>query len=382
MDPWNGSGTTTSAATALGHAAVGFDVNPVMTVVAKARLLPQSELTSIDPLLTDILKKAKSEIGKPDGEDPLEIWFLPEAAITFRGIERATYRLLISAKLSAPAFNTPHQMSSLAAFFYVALFRAVRSLLHPFEGSNPTWITRPRTLNRRLRPAASTVKECFSEHVRRMLLSAACSGTEPELQAANPTIAVASSENLPVRPGTVDFVLSSPPYCTRIDYGVATLPELAVIGFEVDKRLRELRSRLIGTPTIHSRTPEPVESWGDTCVRLLERIRSHRSKAATSYYYKTYVQYFAAMSRSFSEVGRCLRRRGQCVLVVQDSHFKDVHVDLAKIFADMGRAASLQLRHRVDFPINRTFGSINLRSRRYRAASSATESVLCFAKDA
>jgi hypothetical protein len=192
---------------------------------------------------------------------------------------------------------------------------------------------------------------------------------------------VASSDKLPVRRETIDFVLSSPPYCTRIDYGIATLPELAVLGFEVDTRLGELRARLIGTPTIHADTPMPNASWGNTCIALLERIRDHRSKAAKSYYYKTYVQYFAAMARSFSEMNRCLKLQGRCVLVVQDSYFKDVHIDLAAIFSEMALSASLGLRRQVNFTISRTFGSINSRSRRYRNASSATESVLCFVKD-
>ena len=81
---------------------------------------------------------------------------------------------------------------------------------------------------------------------------------------------MASSENLPVRRGVIDFVLSSPPYCTRIDYGVATSAELAVLGYPVDTRLRELRGRLIGTPTIHAETPDPTASWGEIGGRAPE----------------------------------------------------------------------------------------------------------------
>jgi hypothetical protein len=215
-----------------------------------------------------------------------------------------------------------------------------------------------------------------------MVSASLAAPAEEEHRAMGSVIRVASSEKLPVPQGTIDFVLSSPPYCTRIDYGIATLPELAVIGFEVNRRLGELRARLIGTPTVHADIPEPSTSWGNTCVELLERIRDHRSKAAKAYYYKTYIQYFAAMARSFSEVSRCLRRRATCVLVVQDSYFKDMRIDLATIFAEMAEGASLQLRRQADFPISRTFGSVNSGSRNYRTASSATESVLCFVKDA
>jgi DNA modification methylase len=41
-DPWNGSGTTTTAAARLGFSAVGCDLNPVMILVAKARILPHT----------------------------------------------------------------------------------------------------------------------------------------------------------------------------------------------------------------------------------------------------------------------------------------------------------------------------------------------------
>jgi hypothetical protein len=382
MDPWNGSGTTTFCAALNGYRALGFDLNPVMAVVAKAKLLPQSEITSITPLLADILKKAARRGNGTDAGDPLLIWFAPDAAVTIRRIERAIYRLLVSESQTGWNLDAKRDLSSLASFFYVALFRAVRSLLHRFKGSNPTWMKRPSTTNCRIRPAGSDVGKCFADYVGQMMLSSLSAPRESEHYAADSAIGVASSEKLPVRGGTIDFVLSSPPYCTRIDYGVATSPELAVLGFDLETRLGELRTRLIGTPTIHSEIPEPKASWGTACLALLERIRHHRSKAAESYYYKTYLQYFAAMSRSFLELGRCLKRRGHCILVVQDSHFKDVHVDLAAIFIEMGCVASLELRRRVDFPISRTLGSINLRSRSYRVASSATESVLCFVKDA
>jgi hypothetical protein len=381
MDPWNGSGTTTSSAVLDGYKAIGFELNPVMVVVAKARMLPQCEVASIAPLLADILRRAALTKRGSEVRDPVRIWFAPDAAVTVRRIERTIYRLLVSADGAGDALDSVREMSSLAAFFYVALFRAVRSLLDRFKGSNPTWITRPRTTSGRIRPAASNVMVCFANHVTEMVISSLSTPGEWEGCTPDFMIGVASSENLPLRRGAVDFVLSSPPYCTRIDYGVATSPELAVLGFQVDTRLGELRSRLIGTPTIHAETPEPDALWGTTCLKMLEQIHNHPSKAAKTYYYKTYVQYFAAMARSFSEMGRCLKVRARCVLVVQDSFFKDAHIDLASILAEMALGASLTLHRRVNFPIRRTFGSINLRSRAYRSTSSATESVLCFVKE-
>src|SRR5215207_7258113 len=47
FDPWNGSGTTTASASQQGLASIGFDINPVMVVVAKARLLGSTEASSL-----------------------------------------------------------------------------------------------------------------------------------------------------------------------------------------------------------------------------------------------------------------------------------------------------------------------------------------------
>jgi DNA modification methylase len=53
MADWNGSGTTTAAAAALNHHSYGFDLNPVMVVVAKARLLSTIEYPAWSALCRD-----------------------------------------------------------------------------------------------------------------------------------------------------------------------------------------------------------------------------------------------------------------------------------------------------------------------------------------
>ena len=142
LDPWNGSGTSTSAAAISGHRAIGVDLNPVMAVVAKARLLPNIEIPSVSPLLSEILKKAAAK-GSSPGEDPLLTWFMPSSAAEIRSIDRAVYGLLVSADQSGNLVEAVSTMSSIASFFYVALFRTVRQLLGRFQASNPTWVTRP-----------------------------------------------------------------------------------------------------------------------------------------------------------------------------------------------------------------------------------------------
>jgi DNA modification methylase len=380
LDPWNGSGTSTAAAAISGHRAIGFDLNPVMAVVAKARLLPNIELPSVAPLLSEILKKSADKSAS-QGEDPLLTWFMPAPAAAVRSIDRAIYVLLVSASQTGNSVDAVSTMSSIASFFYVALFRAVRQLLGRFQASNPTWVTRPASPRSRIRPSAEEIRFTFEAQVSAM--SASVKAESRDLHRANIecTIEVGSSENLPVRTNSVDLVLSSPPYCTRIDYGVATSPELAVLGLKMDGQFRDLRAKLIGTPTIQDSTEEPDRNWGATCNTFLNQVARHPSKAAKSYYYKTYVQYFAAIARSMSEIARCIRPGGKAVIVVQDSYFKGVRADLAAIFTEIASVNELAMSRQVDFPMSRTIAHINTKSRHYRASNHPVESVICYTKN-
>lgn len=377
MDPWNGAGTTTSSAVLNGYGALGFDLNPVMTVVAKAKFLHGEDFENLTGASAEILAKA-ARCGLPGNtDDPLLTWLSPTAAIAVRKIERTIYANAVSKAECAAAVDSVQSFSSFAAALYLALFRTVRDLLRGFVPSNPTWIMRPP---RRLRLKKGEIERHFCHCLSKMLSSVLTPSHEWAYASANVSIGVSSSESLPVRSGSVDFVLASPPYCTRIDYAIATSPELAILGFPITTALRDLRGRLIGTPTVHRATISPELKWGKTCTSLLALIYGHPSKAARSYYYKTYTQYFSAMAKSLTEISRCLRPGGRCFLVVQDSYFKDLRVDLAKIFSEMAVKAELKKARQTDFQTSRTLLNVNTRSRKYRKSSRATESVLCFVK--
>jgi hypothetical protein len=380
LDPWNGSGTSTSAAVASGCRAIGFDLNPVMAIVAKARLLPNIDAPSVAPLLSEIAKKsARQHIAAE--EDPLLTWFAPSAAAEIRSIERAIHVLLVCGDQTSSSVEAVSGMSSIASFFYLALFQTVRKLLGRFKASNPTWVTRPVTLRSRVRPVASEIRRIFRQQVSTMSASVIAEPRESHLSNVVCMVGVSSSENIPIPANSVDFVLSSPPYCTRIDYGIATSPDLAVLGVEMDTQLRELRGKLIGTPTIHDSLPLPKSTWGPACNAFLKQVAQHPSKAAKSYYYKTYVQYFGGITRSLSEIARCVKPDGNCIIVIQDSYFKGIRADLATMFTEMASAKELTLSRRVDFPLSRTFAYINTKSRSYRSSTISVESVLCYAKN-
>ncbi len=381
MDDWNGSGTTTAAAAALNHHSYGFDLNPVMVVVAKARLLSTREYPSMEPLCTEIIQQAKADTAESKVDDPLHLWFVKNAANEVRKIERGIQHLLVDhdhyeAPATRPDFDG---MSGIGAFLYLALFRTVRTLLKDFVPTNPTWVKTPRSPYARVRPTAETIFRAFRSEVVSMV-----DVEEPDLferQQGETNIRLNSSESLPLPDESIRLAVGSPPYCTRIDYAVATKPELAVLGY-TEESIRVLRERLMGTSTVPKIAPDEQEQWGPTCLRFLHRVKSHNSHASDTYYYKNHVQYFRSLHQSVTEIRRVMTRDAQSVLVIQDSYYKDIRNDLAQVVTEMGSAHDLKVTQREDFSHSQTMAALNPWSRSYRKAFTAIESVLVFERAA
>ncbi len=377
LDPWNGGGTTTAAAHEHGVDSSGVDINPAMIVVARAKLLTPGITESLVPLAKDISEKARRlDVFQVDGE-PLEEWFSPSSAMRLRAFAEAVCTLTTPVTASHTLYQPESiaHVSDLTAFFLVALFRTTRSFMARFQASNPTWIKSPKIPSNRLRTSMDAIAEQFARHVSSM-----AGGIVPVKAHANTTIAMAASSNLPLKNATVGAVIASPPYCTRIDYAVATKPELAILGCPLGDEFSALRRKMIGGPVISTREIELQDEWGQDCLTLLEAIKSHPTKGSANYYYKIFGQYYHSMYLSLCEINRVTMPNADCVLVVQDSYYKDIHVDVSSHISDMVSQLGWGLVHRTDYETSLLMARLNPKAQKYRPITGATESVLWFRK--
>lgn len=374
-DPWNGSGTTTLMASKKGYQSIGFDLNPVMIIAAKATLLNTSEFSSLLPLAHDIISKSSTKSEDEESlSDPLTTWFIPSSALFIRRIEKSIQRLLVESTTYSylKASAKVNDLSCLASFYYVALFRTLRQLTSSYYTSNPTWIKIPDKKNR-LRPNQSLVLETFKNEVTSMLFAIQESGFA---EGAYSSLRLASSSAIPLESENVDLIITSPPYCTRIDYAVATLPELTLLGFHVDEDFKVFRSSLIGNSTVPKKLPKVCYEWGATCNKFLKQVLTHSSKASASYYFKNHVQYFDSIYNSIIEIKRVLKPGGCCILVVQDSYYKDIRNDLATIIKEMFDNNGVNLIRQENFISERNMDRINPNNKKYRHQTRPVESVL------
>jgi hypothetical protein len=374
FDPWNGSGSTTSAAATLGLRAIGYDLNPVMSIVAKARLLPASEAGSLRPLSRRIILNARAT--KEDRtSDPLGEWMAPASAGYFRALERSIREHLVE-ETSAGA-EVINNLSCVASVFYVALFSAARRLCKRFRSSNPTWIKSSR--GEMVDPSRSDIDRAFLDAVERA--REACR-TEPLSAKRRYNIQIRTADSSLVAPeqNSVDFVLSSPPYCTRLDYTAATRIELAVIEPLCMVSRKRLSASMLGSVRVPKEYPSPNRSWGRTAINFLKIVRDHPSHASSTYYLKSHLDYFAKYERSINRLRDAIKPGGSAVFVVQDSRYKGVLNDLQSVTIEMCESRGLELIQRRDHRFSRSMRDVNTRSKHYSADHIITESTLVFRK--
>lgn len=375
-DPWNGSGTTTYIASRLGYSSLGLDINPVMLVAARARLLSPSEADSLEPLATRLLRfRTRPDVAY---DDPLLTWYSPSLAALIRRIETRIHEHLVGDMTVTPAGVRLDNISGMAATFYVALFAVCRFLASAFRTSNPTWVKLPRPDQ----PKAHVSREIFDKAFRDTTYALASIATAKSemLNKGNAHLRIADTTNIALEQNSIDLVLTSPPYCTRLDYASATRVELAVLHGLCSQPFAALSRKMIGSIRVPTDQIDVSPAWGETCVKFLNMLKQHRSKASSGYYYKTHLDYFNKIATSIENIAFGVKPNAPVILVVQDSYYKDIHNDLPAVITEMARNQGLTLRCRRDFHLKTTFAGINTRAKKYKRPLGAIEAVLCFEK--
>jgi DNA modification methylase len=349
LDPWNGSGTTTLAAQSLGLNAIGLDLNPVANVIAKLRAQEYSQVEEI--------KRPKSTTGPSVDDDPLAAWL---AEPTIRRIRQWAK---VGDDIGGPTQD----------LLTVSLFRAIREATKRFEGSNPTWVKRAKAVSETVSIPNEELDTIIERHIG-FVSSRVRSKSSPR----QPCVVTADSRNMPIATDSVDIVVTSPPYLTRIDYAVAYSRELALLGINISSD-RSLRAGLMGT-TLIRRQAEHTVAFGESASHLLSLIQKHDSKASSGYYLRQARQYLTDLASGLDEITRVCRNSATVHLVVQDSFYKDVHVPLADICIDEAAMRGWVLRNEPErFPVRRTLTSLNKSAQIYKKGD-VSESVLTFSR--
>ena len=375
LDPWNGSGTTTLVSSLLGYRSYGFDINPVMVIVAKAKLYFPNEINimKLSNAIDESLKVRRSMLTKEN--DPLFAWFDASTVRSIRKLEhiiRNTFGHNDNTYMKF--FMNMNNISCELAFYYVVLFELLRTYTSVFVGSNPTWIKIANCDEEKIHKSYGNICLKYKEYLHRLsrLL-------DTKMDNCKAIIQVGDSRNIHLADGSVDCIITSPPYCTRIDYAIYTRVELALIGY-CNEEFDNVRRGMIGTPTISSEVKEQgFCDYSNAYNDVLQRIGKHNSKAAQSYYYKTFHQYFLDMDKSVAEITRVLKQGAVISMVLQDSWFKDIYIDIPNIIRMLFENYGFLLSSLDSEKVSNNMRYINTQSKQY-GRNNNHESVLVMSK--
>lgn len=378
IDPWNGSGTTTAVGAGLGKACLGLDINPAVTVIARARLTPVTIRDSLVPIADEIVLASMRESPPKREPDPLSRWLRRPAVETVRRLQRAIHRVVVGDGLSERELaHSPSEMSSqlplMASFFYAALFAAARDILKVHRGSNPTWLRYPESFRHRLNPAPQKCRDLFVERVEYLADRLSLPSKEKSARTSLRTESVLDLSGNSV----FDACFTSPPYATRIDYVRTTLSELSVLGLG-DDQVKELRRTTTGTPVVKGVKGAKPELLSNTAASVVDRVRTHPSHGSANYYAPWISNYLGSLEDSFVLIDKTVSRKGKIGVVVQDSFYKSVHVDLQRIVTETLEASGRRLEGREDYSVAHSMAHVNPASRTHNRASEAIESLLVF----
>jgi hypothetical protein len=352
LDPWNGAGTTTTVADALGYSAVGVDLNPVATLIASARLTKAEDATHCSGLASEFLRIAtiRPVIAAP--ADTLLPWLSRPLVQRYRSIEAAILALVGSID-GRPIDPTTQAPPPFAAFFLLALIRAARQSIRRRPSTNPTWI----------QPAArscitrDTLDATFMAVLEASCIDIATTALSHDLGSR---VVLGDSRHLPIASSSVRAVVASPPYCTRLDYFTSTSFELAALGLGPESPgFRALRESAMGTTLLRDASRGSLVELPRSVRRLLATVRAHPSKASDSYYWRNYTQYFQDALVSLRELRRVLAPGAPAIFVVQSSYYKEVPVSLGSLYVDLARSVGLAAARLHRTPVKRVLANIH-----------------------
>ena len=360
LDPMVGSGTVVRQALALGHRAIGFDMDPLAVLMSRVWTSPidsdcvEAELERLidEATLVDLRTE---RLAWHDAETTAFIHYW------FAGKQRRTLTRLAVVLARRRASRLGEDRRAAVDALQVALSRTIvtkeqcASLARDTSHSRPHRVADDNDYDvlAGLRRSTASLLDRLQEH--------------PLKRRAQ--VALGDARKMSLRRGSVDYILTSPPYLNQIDYMRGHRLSLVWFGYSLTQ-LRAIRGGTIG-----------AERAGNHGVRGIEKIARAMCKVddlSTRHEYMV-LRYAEDLESLLTEAARVLASTGKAVFVVGNSCLKGEFIHNANGVAQAARLAGLREVNRRDrelpnasryLPVTRD-GQLSKRMR--------TETVLTFA---
>jgi tRNA G10 N-methylase Trm11 len=340
LDPMAGSGTVLAVARAKGHRAFGVDLDPLAVLLAgvwtrtvDASRLNEKAVEVLDRARTTF-RSIASRSAYPDQSDEetrkfIRYWFDDYTRRQCTALSNAIRRVRDDATRDV----------LWSGFSRLIITKcAGASLAMDLSHSRP---------HKEFTRAPIKPFDRFGAAVEAVVENCPQPGQDP---IGPPTIVkLGDARKLDFGSGSIDLVLTSPPYLNAIDYMRCSKFSLVWMGHTVGA-LRTIRAGSIGT---EASLREALEaSWVKALIKQLRL-----TPVLSSRDHSLLARYVWDMGQALAEVSRVLRRRGRAVYVVGDCTSRGTFIRNSSIVIAVAEAHGLSLvsRHSRALPPNRRY---------------------------
>ena len=339
LDPMSGSGTVLAVAQSKGHHAIGVDIDPLSVLISRVWTTPV-DAKSLQEQGRQVLEWARGKFPSlrksdayPLGSDDetksfLRFWFDDNARLQLFLLASAIHEI---------------QCDIIRNALWCAFSRLIiakksgASLAMDLSHSRP---------HRVFKKAPSEPFSNFLSAVNRVGKNC----IDNNIRSPGPATSVheGDARNLPLDDGSIDLVLTSPPYLNAIDYFRCSKFSLVWMGYSIEE-LRSRRSVSVGTEVGKEADKDHEIQDVFSALDLRPELDTRQKKILT--------RYIDDIRRVVVETARVLVHEGQAVYVIGENTMRGTYIPNAIILETVGNIAGLRCigKRSRELPANRRY---------------------------
>lgn len=339
LDPMSGSGTVLAVSHSKGHHAVGVDLDPLAVLISRV-WTTAIDVTTVQDAATTVLEHARNIFASlptreayPKNADPetrrfTRYWFDDYARRQLASLATAIERI---------------QDRTIREALWCAFSRLIISKQSGASLAMDLSHSRP---HRKFKRAPAKPFRKFLSAVDRVTTNCIDSRSQTGGPAAQ--VYEGDARRLNLLDGSIDLVITSPPYLNAIDYLRCSKFSLVWMGYSVGD-LRRLRSVTVGTEIgMDARNDREIQ-------RVLSELKLQPKLQARQE--AMLARYINDMQRAVRETSRVLANDGRAVYVIGENTVRGTFIRNAKIVEAVATSAGLRCtsRRSRELPANRRY---------------------------
>lgn len=347
LDPMVGSGTTVVEASLAQRQGVGLDIDPLAILITRVKTTPLDPEQAI-AIGNEVIENAKQSLREQrasleqdierrwDDETRafIDFWFRRQTQIellallhSIARVDDTAVRRFLELAFSAIIITKSGGVSLALDLGHTRPHRAkyvVTLQTAPVaDGDGVAWS------GDRLEHMTKTLRSPIDEFRRRVHNNARGlyeTGRLPVM----PSVGFADAEKMPLRDGTVDLIVTSPPYASNaIDYMRAHKFTLVWLGHAIE-RLSEHRKKYIGSEAVGVHALDALPARTTSIVESISALDARKGRVVALYY--------SQMKRVLAQMYRVLRPGRAAIVVVGSSVMRGRDTETHECLADIGRS--------------------------------------------